>query len=132
MMKIRVSSRHIAAGFLLSATAAIVFGCGGGAPASTELSDNAKEGLQIAQSNGCASCHGSDFGGGVGPTWKGLADSVRVLTDGSEVIADRDYLVESIVEPNAKVVRGYSLVMPGNGLTAEQVERIVDYITELK
>lgn len=125
-------TRAIISLFVASATSVVLFACGGSSPSSADLSDNAKQGLEIAQNNGCASCHGSDFGGGSGPTWQGLAGSVRTLTDGTEVTADRAYLVEAIMQPDAKVVRGYSLMMPKNGLPADQVELIVDYIEELK
>jgi hypothetical protein len=47
------------------------------------------------------------------------------------VTADRAYLVEAIMNPEAKIVRGYALVMPRNNLSAEEVERIVDYIEAL-
>jgi hypothetical protein len=57
---------------------------------------------------------------------------VRKLTDGTEVIADREYMITAIMDPGAQVVRGYSLMMPVNGLDATEVEKIVDYIEELK
>jgi hypothetical protein len=47
-------------------------------------------------------------------------------------VADREYLVTAIMDPGAQVVRGYSLMMPVNGLSATEVEKIVDYIEELK
>lgn len=127
-----MSRKTLLSTFVISASALVLFACGGSSPSTADLSDNAKQGLQIAQSNGCASCHGADFGGAAGPSWQGLAGSVRNLTDGSEVVADRAYLVEAIMDPSAKVVRGYSLMMPSNGLSAEEVELIVDYIEEIK
>lgn len=132
MSKKAISQKTIMSLFAASAASVVLFACGGGSPSTADLSDNAKQGLQIAQSNGCASCHGADFGGASGPSWQGLAGSVRNLTDGSEVVANRAYLVEAIMDPSAKVVRGYSLMMPSNGLSADEVELIVDYIEEIK
>ncbi|MGA0766576.1 MAG: c-type cytochrome, partial [Ilumatobacteraceae bacterium] len=43
-------------------------------------------------SAGCASCHGEDGNGRVGPKWIGLADSQVTLNDGTVVTADDAYL----------------------------------------
>lgn len=130
-----MSRKSILSVFGVCAVAAVLYACGGGGNGSSttdSLSPSAQEGLELAQNNGCASCHGSDFGGAAGPTWKGLAGSVRKLTDGSEVVADREYLIRAIMEPDAQVVRGYALMMPMNGLDADEVEKIVDYIESLR
>lgn len=129
-----MSRKTIVGTFGVCAIAVMLYACGGGGNGSSttdSLSPSAQEGLELAQNNGCASCHGSDFGGAAGPTWQGLAGSVRKLTDGSEVVADREYLIRSIMEPDAQVVRGYALMMPVNGLDAADVEKIVDYIEAL-
>jgi cytochrome c oxidase subunit 2 len=128
-----MSRKTILGAFAVSALSVVVYACGGGStPTADSLSPSAAEGLEIAQNNGCASCHGSDFGGASGPSWQGLSGSVRKLTDGTEVIADREYMITAIMDPGAQVVRGYSLMMPVNGLDATEVEKIVDYIEELK
>ena len=88
-------------------------------------------GESIARSNGCASCHGGDFSGGVGPSWRNLAGSEVALSDGATVRADRAYLIESIKDPNAKHVAGYSASMPTNSLSDADVQRIVDFIQSL-
>lgn len=112
---------------------ALVAACGGdsAAPPTASLTPTQRLGLEAAQHAGCASCHGADFAGGVGPSWVGLAGSERTLSDGSTVVADRAYLVESIADPSAKRVTGYSLVMPGNSLSDQEIGRIVDYIEAL-
>ena len=51
--------------------------------------------------------------------------------EGGMVIADRDYVVESIVDPNAKRRLGSTLQMPLVSLTDDEVQRITDYIVEL-
>ena len=106
--------------------------CGGAStPSAPELSEAAAEGRRIANSNGCAACHGSDGRGGVGPAFQGLFGSDRELVDGSIVVADRDYLHESITQPGAKLVAGYKVLMPSNGLDDAQVASIITYIEEL-
>jgi cytochrome c oxidase subunit 2 len=53
------------------------------------------------------------------------------LSDGTSVVADRAYLTESIADPSAKKVAGYSIVMPSNSLSDTEIGRIVDYIEAL-
>ena len=80
---------------------------------------------------GCAGCHGRDAGGGVGPALLGIRDTERPLADGRTVIADQDYLVRAIMDPHAELVDGYSLRMPVNQLSREQVDDIITYLDEL-
>jgi mono/diheme cytochrome c family protein len=96
------------------------------------LSEQAQRGQRLYQGSGCAGCHGGDGGGGVGPALVGLRDTERPLLDGTTVIADQDYLVRSIMDPNAQLVDGYSLRMPSNNLSREQVDDIIAFIDELE
>ena len=91
----------------------------------------AAAGEQLAQSNGCAGCHGQDFGGGAGPGLAGLAGSEVALVDGSTIIADTAYLTRSIAEPSADLVADYTLKMPANGLSDAEIADIVVYIETL-
>jgi cytochrome c oxidase subunit 2 len=99
--------------------------------ASLELTPVAAEGRSLASANGCGSCHGSAGQGGVGPAFVGLFGTVVELDDGSVIVADREYLIESINEPAIKKVDGFRLPMPTNRLTDDEVEQIVNYIEEL-
>ncbi len=121
-----------AAAFAL-VTAALVAACGGDSTTAptVSLTPTQRLGLEAAQHAGCASCHGADFAGGVGPGWIGLAGSERPLVDGSTVVADRAYLIESIADPSAKRVAGYSLMMPGNSLSDTEIDQIIGYIEAL-
>ena len=104
--------------------------CGGDAD-TTGLSEQAARGKQISISNGCASCHGTDGQGGVGPGWEGLAGSEVELEDGSTVVADDAYLIRAIMDPAAEIRPGYSLRMPVNNLPEADVLDIVAFINEL-
>lgn len=95
------------------------------------LSDAASAGRSVFISNGCAACHGSDGAGGVGPTLVALIGSTSEFIDGTSIVADRDYVIESIMDPAARKVAGYSIPMPMNNLDRDAVESIVDYIEEL-
>ena len=100
--------------------------------APADLSPEAAAGREISISAGCASCHGEDGNGRVGPKWIGLADSQVTLSDGTVVAADDAYLYESIKDPGAKKRRGASGIMPANKLTDEEIASIIVYIRALK
>ena len=109
---------------------AALIGTACGSDANDSAMGSMSEGQRIAVNSGCASCHGTNGEGGMGPTWVGLFNSERPLDDGTTVIADDAYLVQSIKDPRAQQVKGYS-VMPPNTLTDVQVRAIVDYIKTL-
>jgi cytochrome c oxidase subunit 2 len=96
-----------------------------------QLSPTAAEGRTISRTSGCAACHGSSGDGGVGPTFVGLYGSTVTLDDGTTLVADRDYLIEAIKEPGAKIVAGYRLPMPTNRLTDDEIDKVLTYIQEL-
>ncbi|MFM8014665.1 MAG: c-type cytochrome [Actinomycetota bacterium] len=116
---------------LLVATTAVLVGCASAQPLAVDLSPSAERGLKISQQSGCASCHGADFGGGTGPTWQGIIGQTVAFKGGESGIVDRDYLIEAIKYPDKKKRVGYSVVMPYNNLTDEQISDIVDYIEAL-
>lgn len=105
-------------------------GCGGESDL-PRLSTAGRQGRDLAEANGCLSCHGSQGQGGVGPKWTGLVGSEVHLSDGTTVIADTDYLKRAIVDPTAQKVEGYTVQMPAAGLDDDEVEAIVTYIGEL-
>lgn len=95
------------------------------------LSQAALDGRSVVRSKGCAACHGSDGDGGVGPPLVGLFGSEVQIQGGSTVVADRDYLVESIVDPNAKLVESYNLRMPDTELSTDEIDAVIAYIEAL-
>ncbi|MDW3215836.1 MAG: cytochrome c [Ilumatobacteraceae bacterium] len=99
--------------------------------AEIDLPPAAAEGRDVFRSNGCAACHGSDAGGGVGPPLAGLFGTEASIQGQDPVVADRAYLVESIVDPGAKLVEGYNLPMPTTNLSDTEVDQLVAYIEAL-
>jgi cytochrome c oxidase subunit 2 len=81
----------------------------------------------------CNTCHLPD-GKGRGPSYNGVYLSQVKLADGSTVLADDNYIRESILQPNAKIVAGYVPAMPSfQGLvTEEQIVDLTAYIKSLK
>jgi cytochrome c oxidase subunit 2 len=71
----------------------------------------AKAGAQIIQRRGCMQCHSLDGSAGTAPTFKDLFGRQEVLADGS-VQVDENYIRESILYPNKRIVKGFQAVMP--------------------
>lgn len=90
-------------------------------------------GREKFQALGCASCHGANAEGGRCPTLNGVAGSQRQLADGRTVEATDEYLRESILNPAAKQVAGYPLIMPTyqGQLTEDELLALVTYIKSL-
>jgi cytochrome c oxidase subunit 2 len=82
---------------------------------------------------GCATCHRSDTQGR-GPNLVGVYGSPVKLEDGRTVIADDNYVRESILTPAAKVVAGYKPIMPVfKGIVSEeQLLSLIAYVKSLK
>lgn len=105
----------------------------GGGSKPEDLSQ-AEWGEQLAQTYACATCHSADGSEMTGPTWQGIFDHEVQLADGSTVTADENYIRESILEPNAKVVEGFPAVMNTyqGQLNDEQINAIIEYIKTLQ
>jgi cytochrome c oxidase subunit 2 len=90
-------------------------------------------GEQLFTELGCATCHRGD-GLGLGPSLVGLYGSSVPLTAGRPVVADDNYLRESIMVPAAKVVQGYQPVMPPyqGRVTEEQLLQLIAFIRSLQ
>jgi len=81
----------------------------------------------------CITCHKEDSTGR-GPSLLGVFGSAVELTDGRTVVADENYLRESIMNAQAKVVKGYQPVMPAfqGQLSEENLLQLIAYIRTLK
>lgn len=82
----------------------------------------------------CRACHSVDGSAGIGPTMAGLYGSERRFTDGTTAVADDDYLLESIIDPMARISEGYQPVMPAgfSALSQKQLDGLIAYIKTLE
>jgi len=89
-------------------------------------------GKQLFASLGCSTCHRFDVQGR-GPNLQGMYNRPVLLEDGRTVIADENYVRESILNPTAKIVRGFKPVMPTfQGIVSdEQLNALVAYVKSL-
>ena len=100
----------------------------------TPLKGNAvAEGQKLFEYFACATCHHKDQTGQC-PTLYGVYGSKVALQDGSTVLADDNYLRESILNPLAKIVAGYPPVMPNfsGRVSEEQILQLLAYIKSLR
>jgi cytochrome c oxidase subunit II len=80
----------------------------------------AEQGAALFQQHACNTCH-LDTGQGRGPSLKDIFGKPVELADGSTVIVDEAYIRESILNSQAKVVRGFQPLMPTfQGLISEE------------
>ena len=97
--------------------------------AAAEGEVSVERGKKISSQNACTTCHSLDGSRLVGPTWQGLYGSERPLANGETVVADEEYLYESIVNPSAKVVEGYPPSMVAyDQLSESEVNSLIEYI----
>lgn len=87
--------------------------------------------VRLAQSRGCTACHSLDGQKGIGPSFNGGWGASRSFKDGTTVVVDEAYLIESMQAPGLKVVEGYDNVMLPASLTAEEMQSIILLIREL-
>jgi cytochrome c oxidase subunit 2 len=92
----------------------------------------AENGSTLFQQLGCPTCHRFDVQGR-GPNLMNVFGKPVQLEDGRSVIADENYIRESILSPSAKVVSGFKPIMPVfQGLVSEeQLTALVAYIKSL-
>lgn len=91
-------------------------------------------GADLFKSKGCFSCHSVDGSALVGPTLKGVVGRKSDLADGSSVTADDNYIRDSLMNPTAKVVKGFPPVMPTfqGQLSEDEVTQLIEYLKTLK
>lgn len=104
------------------------------------LIDRSKEELPPAElgkklyvSLGCNACHSLDGSKLVGPSFKGLYGASRDFTEGESSKADDNYLRESILNPNKRVVKGFVPAMPAfeGRLEDDELSGLIAFIKEV-
>jgi len=91
-------------------------------------------GRKLYVSKACNTCHSIENKNLVGPAFNGVYGKTRVFTSGEKLTADENYIRESILEPQAKIVAGYDPVMPTyQGLLGDrEIDAIIAYMKTLK
>lgn len=91
-------------------------------------------GEKLYKSRACYTCHTTDGADKVGPSFKGVFGHQVTFSDGKTLIVDENYLRESILNPHAKVVKGFQPVMPTyqGVLKDREVDALIAYIKSLE
>jgi cytochrome c oxidase subunit 2 len=89
-------------------------------------------GKKLFEDYDCISCHGTGQRMRC-PTLGNLYGTSVTLTDGRQVLFDEQYIRESVLEPNAKVVAGFPAAMPSfkGQLSEDQIMDLIAYIKSL-
>jgi cytochrome c oxidase subunit 2 len=100
----------------------------GGASSETMLEAGARQFQQL----GCETCH-KEADQGRGPKLSGVYGKPVMLTTGQEVVADEDYIRNSILDPGSQVMGGYKPIMPTfqGQVSEETLMQLVSYIQSL-
>ena len=88
-----------------------------------------ERGGRLFQDLACNTCH-LDTGKGRGPSLKDIVGKTVDLADGSTTVVDEGYLRESVINSQAKIVKGYQPLMPAfQGLVSEDnLAALVEYV----
>jgi len=89
----------------------------------------ADQGRKLFEQLGCIACHET----GIAPRLDGLFGQSVPLANGQAVVADENYIRESILDPTAKVVAGYQPIMPSfaGRVDDEQLLQLIAYIKSI-
>jgi cytochrome c oxidase subunit 2 len=92
----------------------------------------ASQGEGLFQKYACNTCHTNDATGR-GPVLAGMYGTDVMLTDNSIVKADDNYIRESILNPRAKVVKGFQPIMPTfqGQVNEEDLLKLLAYVKSL-
>lgn len=104
----------------------------GSGTSSSEQETPVAAGARLFSELGCATCHHAESAA-LGPNLVGVFGSKQPMADGTEVEADENYLRESILNSQAKLVAGYAPIMPvfKGMISEEQLSQIIAYIKSL-
>lgn len=91
-------------------------------------------GKQLYTSKACITCHRIDGTAHTGPSFLAIFGISQTLGDGREITVDENYIRESILDPQAKIVSGYQPVMPTYQgiLDDRQIDALIAYIKSLQ
>jgi len=88
-------------------------------------------GEYLYDAHGCAACHSIAGVRGIGGSLDGIVGQTRHFTDDTDGVVDRDYLRESIMTPQRRVVLGFSGSMPRYDFRDDEVSALVAYLESI-
>jgi cytochrome c oxidase subunit 2 len=95
------------------------------------------EGFTLLRNTGCLACHSIDGSKLVGPSFLNYWGTRRFVLEGDvekPVIADEEYTLKSIYDPNSQLVKGYArglMQSYTNVISEEDAKKMTEYLKEL-
>jgi len=91
-------------------------------------------GKMLYEKQGCSTCHTIDGTPKVGPSWKGIWGKMESMSAGPAMKVDENYLRESMMDPQAHIVMGFSPAMPTyqGKLSDKDIDGLIEFIKSLK
>jgi cytochrome c oxidase subunit 2 len=91
-----------------------------------------RSGEELFVANACNTCHRPDSSARA-PILNGVYGRPVKLLDGKTIVADDEYIRDSILNPQAKIVAGYQPIMPTfkGVIPEEELLQLVDYVKKL-
>jgi cytochrome c oxidase subunit 2 len=82
----------------------------------------------------CNTCHSLDGTRVQGPSFKGVFGKTETFADGSSAVVDENYIRESLLEPQKKIVQGYPGTMPTfkGTMKDKQIDALIAFIKSVK
>lgn len=100
-----------------------------------KLVGSVKRGEELHNVHACSVCHSINGSKVVGPSYKGLYGSTKVVMEKDsekKIVVDDTYLEWAIRYPTAQIVKGYPSVMPSYSLTDQEIQDLVTFIKACK
>lgn len=94
-----------------------------------------ENGKMLYNAKGCFACHSDANPAQMQPcpSFKGLWGKEEELVDGSRIVVDEAYFIESVLKPLEKTVKGYARgQMPPQAITEDEAKLIMEYVKTLK
>lgn len=128
------TSMRIIGSLILFGLAMVVAPDTGAAGSSGPKQSHAEQGKELYRAKGCVACHSTDGVRRAGPSLLGVFGRAVEMQDGSKITVDENYFRQSLMEPQAKIVKGFSPSMPGykGRLTDDEVKDLIVYLKSLK
>jgi len=91
-----------------------------------------QRGELLFDSQTCSTCHTMNGTRVIGPPLNGLMGQEITLDDGTTLVIDEDYILNSITNPMAQARQGYPKAMLEVELTDEDLTDLLNYIKSQK
>lgn len=82
----------------------------------------------------CASCHTIDGSKNTGPSWLNAYGAMHEMTNGEKVLVNEEYIIESIMDPSKRIVKGYenqNMTSFRGLLSPAQVDGIIQFMRSI-